>query len=439
MHIYEHCLMKKINIVTLGCSKNTVDSENVAGHLKEAGFTIRFDDDKNDADIVIINTCGFIGDAKEESIAAILEYAELKRRKKNPKKIVVCGCLSQRYADELRAEIPEVDAFYGVNDWNKLLGDIMDEYSEKDFTAQRVVSTPKHYAYLKIAEGCNRSCSYCAIPLIRGKFVSRPIDDLVGEAKQLVAQGVKELLVIAQDTTYYGMDIYGKRALAELLERLAVESGAKWIRLHYTFPSSFPDDVIEVMKKYKCICNYIDIPLQHISTDVLASMKRGIDKEGTLQLMQMFRNKLPDVAIRTALIVGYPNETEEDFEQLKDFVRDMRFDRLGVFRYSAEEGTPSFPLGDTVSEEEKQRRMDEIMELQETISIEKNSEKVGKEYMVLIDRREGDFWVGRTEYDSPEIDNEVLISAEEMLVEGRFYKVRIIEAMEYDLMAELCD
>ena len=304
--------MKKINIVTLGCSKNTVDSENVAGHLKEAGFTIRFDDDKNDADIVIINTCGFIGDAKEESIAAILEYAELKRRKKNPKKIVVCGCLSQRYADELRAEIPEVDAFYGVNDWNKLLGDIMDEYSEKDFTAQRVVSTPKHYAYLKIAEGCNRSCSYCAIPLIRGKFVSRPIDDLVGEAKQLVAQGVKELLVIAQDTTYYGMDIYGKRALAELLERLAVESGAKWIRLHYTFPSSFPDDVIEVMKKYKCICNYIDIPLQHISTDVLASMKRGIDKEGTLQLMQMFRNKLPDVAIRTALIVGYPNETEED-------------------------------------------------------------------------------------------------------------------------------
>lgn len=431
--------MKKINIVTLGCSKNTVDSENVAGHLKEAGFTIRFDDDKNDADIVIINTCGFIGDAKEESIAAILEYAELKRRKKNPKKVVVCGCLSQRYADELRAEIPEVDAFYGVNDWNKLLGDIMDEYSEKDFTAQRVVSTPKHYAYLKIAEGCNRSCSYCAIPLIRGKFVSRPIDDLVGEAKQLVAQGVKELLVIAQDTTYYGMDIYGKRALAELLERLAVESGAKWIRLHYTFPSSFPDDVIEVMKKYKCICNYIDIPLQHISTDVLASMKRGIDKEGTLQLMQMFRNKLPDVAIRTALIVGYPNETEEDFDQLKDFVRDMRFDRLGVFRYSAEEGTPSFPLGDTVSEEEKQRRMDEIMELQETISIKKNSEKVGKEYMVLIDRREGDFWVGRTEYDSPEIDNEVLISAEEMLVEGRFYKVRIIEAMEYDLMAELCD
>ena len=430
--------MKKINIVTLGCSKNTVDSENVAGHLKDAGFTVRFDDDKNTADIVIINTCGFIGDAKEESISAILEYAELKRRKKNPKKIIVCGCLSQRYADDLRAEIPEVDAFYGVNDWNNLLSDIIKEYSETEFTSRRLVSTPKHYAYLKIGEGCNRSCSYCAIPLIRGRFVSRPIDDLVQEAKCLVAGGVKELLVIAQDTTYYGMDIYGKRALAELLERLALESGAKWIRLHYTFPSSFPDDVIEVMKKYDCICNYIDIPLQHISTDVLASMKRGIDKQGTLALMQMFREKLPDVAIRTALIVGYPNETEDDFEQLKEFVRDMRFDRLGVFCYSAEEGTPSFPLGDTVSDEEKQRRMEEIMGLQETISIEKNSEKVGKEYMVLIDRLEGDFWVGRTEYDSPEIDNEVLISAEEDLKVGQFYKVKITEAMEYDLMAELC-
>lgn len=430
--------MKKINIVTLGCSKNTVDSENVAGHLKDAGFTVRFDDDKNTADIVIINTCGFIGDAKEESISAILEYAELKRRKKNPKKIIVCGCLSQRYADDLRAEIPEVDAFYGVNDWNNLLSDIIKEYSETEFTSRRLVSTPKHYAYLKIGEGCNRSCSYCAIPLIRGRFVSRPIDDLVQEAKRLVAGGVKELLVIAQDTTYYGMDIYGKRALAELLERLALESGAKWIRLHYTFPSSFPDDVIEVMKKYDCICNYIDIPLQHISTDVLTSMKRGIDKQGTLALMQMFREKLPDVAIRTALIVGYPNETEDDFEQLKEFVRDMRFDRLGVFCYSAEEGTPSFPLGDTVSDEEKQRRMEGIMGLQETISIEKNSEKVGKEYMVLIDRLEGDFWVGRTEYDSPEIDNEVLISAEEDLKVGQFYKVKITEAMEYDLMAELC-
>lgn len=430
--------MKKINIVTLGCSKNTVDSENVAGHLKDAGFTVRFDDDKNTADIVIINTCGFIGDAKEESISAILEYAELKRRKKNPKKIIVCGCLSQRYADDLRAEIPEVDAFYGVNDWSNLLSDIIEEYSETEFTSRRLVSTPKHYAYLKIGEGCNRSCSYCAIPLIRGRFVSRPIDDLVQEAKRLVAGGVKELLVIAQDTTYYGMDIYGKRALSELLERLALESGAKWIRLHYTFPSSFPDDVIEVMKKYDCICNYIDIPLQHISADVLASMKRGIDKQGTLALMQMFREKLPDVAIRTALIVGYPNETEDDFEQLKEFVRDMRFDRLGVFCYSAEEGTPSFPLGDTVSDEEKQRRMEEIMRLQETISIEKNSEKVGKEYMVLIDRLEGDFWVGRTEYDSPEIDNEVLISTEEDLKVGQFYKVKITEAMEYDLMAELC-
>lgn len=429
--------MKKINIVTLGCSKNTVDSENIAGHLQKAGFAVRFDDSKNVSDIVVINTCGFIGDAKEESIAAILEYAELKRRKKNPKKIIVCGCLSQRYADELQAEIPEVDAFYGVNDWNELLSNIIEDYSDDDFTSRRMLSTPSHYAFLKIAEGCNRSCSYCAIPLIRGKFVSRPIDSLVKEAKQLVADGAKELLIIAQDTTYYGMDIYGKRSLAELLERLATESGAKWIRLHYTFPSSFPDDVIEVMKKYDCICNYIDIPLQHISTDVLTSMKRGIDSEGTLKLMQMFREKLPDVAIRTALIVGYPNETEDDFEQLKDFVKDMRFDRLGVFRYSPEEGTPSFLLGDTVPDDEKQRRMDEIMELQEIISVEKNTEKIGKEYMVLIDRKEGDLWVGRTEYDSPEIDNEVLIATNKRLKVGEFYKVKITDAMEYDLMAEL--
>lgn len=428
--------MNKVNIVTLGCSKNTVDSENIAGHLRDAGFTVKFDDPKNTADIVIINTCGFIGDAKEESINTILEYAELKRRKKNPKKIIVCGCLSQRYAEELGNEIPEVDAFYGVHEWDKLIKTISNEYNN-DFTASRLVSTPKHYAFLKIAEGCNRSCSYCAIPLIRGRFISRPIDELVEEAKQLVADGAKELLVIAQDTTYYGMDLYGKRCLGTLLERLATETGAKWVRLHYTFPSSFPADVVEVMKKYDNICNYIDIPLQHISTSILGSMQRGIDKEGTLKLMQQFKDNLPDVAIRTALIVGYPNETEQDFEELKDFVTSMRFDRLGVFQYSAEEGTPSFALGDTVSDEEKQRRMDEIMYLQERISIEKNAEKVGKEYMVLVDRKEGDFWVGRTEYDSPEIDNEVLIQTDKRLKVGEFYKVEITDAMEYDLMARL--
>ena len=429
--------MKKVNIVTLGCSKNTVDSENVAGHLQKAGFEVRFDDNANTADIVIINTCGFIGDAKEESIDIILSYAELKRRKKNPKKIIVCGCLSQRYADDLRQEIPEVDAFYGVSDWNRLLQDIIDDYADYDFTSQRMVSTPQHYAFLKIAEGCNRSCSYCAIPLIRGKFVSRPIDELVREAKQLVENGAKELLIIAQDTTYYGLDIYGKRCLAELLERLAIESGAKWIRLHYTFPSSFPEDVIEVIKKYDCICNYIDIPLQHISTDMLTSMRRGIDKEGTLQLMKMFKDKLPEVSVRTTLIVGYPNETEEDYEELKQFVKDMRFDRLGVFTYSAEEGTPSFLLQDNVSDEEKQRRMDEIMMIQEQISFEKNKEKIGREYMVLIDRKEDDYWIGRTEYDSPEVDNEVLIKTNKRLKVGNFYKVLITDALEHDLMAQL--
>ena len=430
--------MKNINIVTLGCSKNTVDSENIAGHLQKAGFTVKFDDIRNTADIVIINTCGFIGDAKEESISVILEYAELKKSKRNPKKIVVCGCLSQRYAEELRTEIPEVDAFYGVNDWDKLIKDILEQKTfDESFTTQRMLSTPQHYAFLKIAEGCNRICSYCAIPLIRGKFVSRPIDELVEEAKILVAEGTKELLIIAQDTTYYGMDLYGKRRLGDLLERLAIESGAKWIRLHYTFPSSFPDDVVEVMKKYDCICNYIDIPLQHISTDILHSMQRGIDKQGTMDLMAKFRAQLPDVAIRTTLIVGYPGETDEDFNQLKDFVRDMRFERLGVFQYSAEEGTPSYALGDTVDDEEKQRRMDEIMALQDAISMEINSQKVGKEYTVLIDRKEGDFWIGRTEYDSPEIDNEVLISTKEKLKVGNFYKVKIIQAMEHDLEAVL--
>ena len=429
--------MKKINIITLGCSKNTVDSENIAGHLQKAGFAVNFDNNRNTADIVIINTCGFIGDAKEESISVILEYAELKKTKKNPKKIVVCGCLSQRYAEELRAEIPEVDAFYGVNDWEKLIKDISQEALSEPFTAQRVLSTPQHYAFLKIAEGCNRRCSYCAIPLIRGKFVSRPIEELVEEAKTLVKQGAKELLIIAQDTTYYGMDLYGKRRLGELLERLATESGAKWIRLHYTFPSSFPDDVVEVMKKYDSICNYIDIPLQHISTNILHSMNRGIDKQGTLELMKKFREKLPNVAIRTALIVGYPGETEDDFNQLKEFVRDMRFERLGVFQYSAEEGTSSYPLGDTVDDEEKQRRMEEIMDIQDMISMEINSKKIGNEYTVLIDRKEGEYWVGRTEYDSPEIDNEVLITAKEKLKVGNFYKVKIIQAMEHDLEAVL--
>jgi ribosomal protein S12 methylthiotransferase len=431
--------MKSVNIVTLGCSKNTVDSENIAGHLQNVGFTVKFDDARNSSDIVIINTCGFIGDAKEESINAILEYAELKRKKKNPKKIIVCGCLSERYAEELAAEIPEVDAFYGVHQWNELLASHIDNFAGDDFASRKLQSTPKHYAYIKIAEGCNRRCSYCAIPLIRGKFVSRPIEDIVREAKELVQNGVKELLLIAQDTTYYGVDIYGKRCLGELLEQLATLSGAKWIRLHYTFPSSFPDDVVEVMNKYDCICNYIDIPLQHINTEILASMQRGIDEGNTMELLRKFRTQLPNVAIRTALIVGYPNETEEQFQQLKNFVKEMRFERLGVFKYSAEEGTSSYLLGDTVPEEEKQRRMDEIMEIQETISIQKNMEKVGMVCTVLVDRKEGDFWVGRTEFDSPEIDNEVLIQTTAKLKVGEFYKVKIDDAMEYDLMASLVE
>ena len=432
---------KRVNVITLGCSKNTVDSENVAGHLAHAGYQVHFDRSGNDCDIVIVNTCGFIGDAKEESINVLLEQIEAKRRfdrrharDGRRRTLIAVGCLVERYRDELRPEMPEVDAWYGVHEWE----DIVERLNASGIQAfNRQISTPSHYAYLKISEGCNRSCSYCAIPLIRGKHVSRPIDDLVAEAKGLVAGGVKELILIAQDTTYYGLDLYGRRALAELLERLATESGAEWIRLHYTYPTSFPVDAIEVMRRHDNICNYIDIPLQHINTRLLTSMQRGIDREGTLALLRRFREQLPDVAIRTTLIVGYPGETEKEFEELKAFVREARFDRMGCFAYSPEEGTPAERLGDPVSEEEKQRRVSELMALQERISLEKNESRVGKVYRVLVDRREGDYYIARTEFDSPEVDDEVLIPARRSLRIGHFCRVRITQALENDLMAEL--
>ena len=423
----------KINIITLGCSKNTVDSEKLAGRLASEGHTLYFDRQKNDCDTVIINTCGFIGDAKEESINTILEQIAAKKRRHNKTRLVVCGCLVQRYMKELKAEMPEVDEWHGTNFFS---------LSEP----LRCLSTPRHYAYLKIAEGCNRSCSYCAIPLIRGAHRSRPIDELVEEAKELVAQGVKELLVISQDTTYYGLDLYHRRALADLLERLASESGAQWIRLHYTYPSSFPVDAIDVMRRHDNICNYIDIPLQHINTRILNSMQRGIDREGTLRLIDTFRRQLPDVAIRTTLIVGYPGETREEFEELKEFVRQARFDRMGCFAYSPEEGTAAFRLPDDVPDEEKQRRVSELMDVQERISLEKNQELVGKRLKVIIDGNDGEFLVGRTEYDSPEVDDEVLIpiqsikqSGNQTLIPGNFVEVVITEALENDLMARLAD
>ena len=416
----------KINIITLGCSKNTVDSENLAGHYKTEGHTVYFDRQRNDCDVVVINTCGFIGDAKEESINTILAQIEAKKRRHNKTRLVVCGCLVQRYRNELEKEMPEVDEWRGTD---------FDTASDL-----RTLSTPSHYAYLKIAEGCNRSCSYCAIPLIRGAHRSRPIDELIDEAKRLVANGVKELIVISQDTTYYGLDLYHRRALGELLSRLASESGAPWIRLHYTYPSSFPEDAIDAIATHPNICNYIDIPLQHINTRILNSMQRGIDREGTLQLIDSFRRKLPDVAIRTTLIVGYPGETREEFEELKDFVRQARFDRMGCFAYSPEEGTAAYNLADDIPDNEKQQRVSELMAIQEQISLEKNQARIGQRMKVIIDGRYDDMLIGRTQYDSPEVDDEVLIKTvgrNHHLHPGDFADVTITEAVEHDLIATL--
>lgn len=421
----------KINIITLGCSKNTVDSEKLAGRLTAEGHTVYFDRQKNDCDTVIVNTCGFIGDAKEESINVILEQIAAKRRRHNKTRLVVTGCLVQRYLGELKAEMPEVDEWHGT-----------DYFSLAE--PQRSLSTPSHYAYLKIAEGCNRSCSYCAIPLIRGAHRSRPIDDLVAEAKQLVANGVKELIVISQDTTYYGLDLYHRRALGELLNRLATESGAAWIRLHYTYPTSFPIDAIDAIASHPNICNYIDIPLQHINSRILSSMQRGIDREGTLRLIDTFRQKLPDVAIRTTLIVGYPGETQEEFEELKEFVCQARFDRMGCFAYSPEEGTAAYSLPDDVPQQEKERRVSELMAIQEQISLEKNQTRIGQTLRVIVDGHYENYLVGRTQYDSPEVDDEVLIDTQtikpsslQAIRPGDFVDVVVTDALENDLMARL--
>lgn len=428
----------KINIITLGCSKNIADSEHIAGHLRKAGFELFFDRQRNDCDIVIVNTCGFIGDAKEESINVLLEQIAVKKRGRKNRRVIAVGCLIERYKKELQDEMPEIDAFYGVHQWGELVRSLEAEYHDK-LESERLQSTPKHYAYLKISEGCNRSCSYCAIPMIRGGHVSRPINDIVQEAKQMVADGVRELIVIAQDTTYYGLDLYGERSLGLLLSRLAEESGAEWIRLHYTYPSSFPKDTIDAIARYDNICKYIDIPLQHINSRILKSMQRGIDRKGTLKLLDSFRKSIPDVAIRTTLIVGYPGETETEFEELKAFVREARFSRMGVFAYSPEEGTEAYKLGDPVPDQEKQRRVDELMAIQEEIALEDNQSKIGKRFKVLVDRKEGDYWVCRTQYDSPEVDNELLVldtGFQHMRV-GRFYNVTAIGALEHDLIGEL--
>jgi len=399
-------------------------------------YEVMHESEKEDADIIIINTCGFIADAKQESIDTILNFSEAKKTGKI-KKVYVMGCLSQRYKKELTAEMPEVDAFYGVNDLTELL-QTLEVDLKTQLLGERMLTTPTHYAYLKIAEGCNRNCSFCAIPLIRGKNISKPIEDLVAEAKWLAKQGVKELILIAQDLTYYGMDLYKKRKLAELLEKLAQVKGIEWIRLHYAYPASFPMDVINIMAKYDNICKYLDIPLQHIDDSILNSMKRNIDGKKTMDLITKMRNKIPEISIRTTLIVGYLGETKAKFEALKNFVAETKFERLGVFAYSPEENTSAYKLKDTISAKVKEQRVAEIMELQQQISAEINKAKIGKVFKTIIDRKEGDYWVGRTEHDSPEVDNEVLISSKKQKLNvGNFYNVRIINAEDYDLFGEV--
>ena len=430
---------RKIKVVTLGCSKNTVDSEVLLGKIKANDQTIIPDFSEALADTVIINTCGFINDAKQESIDTILNYVEAKKNGKL-KEVIVMGCLSQRYKDTLLKEIPEIDAIFGVNEQTNILKTLGIDY-KSELVGERLLTTSSHFAYMKISEGCDRRCSFCAIPLIRGKHISRTQEEVIKEAKTLTNKGVKELILIAQDLTYYGLDIYKKRKLPELVSKLTEVEGLDWIRLHYTYPTGFPLDLLEVIANNEKVCNYIDIPVQHISNSILASMKRNITSTQTYNLLDKIRDKLPDAAIRTTLIAGYPGESEKDFRELKDFIRTFRFDRLGIFTYSHEEDTPAFNLKNNIPEEVKQQRAAEIMEIQEKISLEKNRDKIGKIYKVIIDRNEGDYYVGRTQYDSPEVDNEVLIptSADKTVKVGEFYQVHITDAESFDLFGIVKD
>ena len=423
----------KINVITLGCSKNTYDSEVLMGQLKSNNKNVVHDEEGN---IVVINTCGFIDNAKQQSIDTILENV----KKKNEgliDKVFVTGCLSERYKPDLKKEIPDVDEYFGTTEMPSLLKHLGADYKH-ELIGERLLTTPKNYAYLKISEGCDRPCSFCAIPLMRGKHKSVPIEDLVSQAKILAEKGIKELILIAQDSTYYGIDLYGIRSLSKLLKELVKVDGVEWIRLHYAFPNGFPVEVLEVINSESKICNYIDIPLQHISDKILKSMKRGASMEKINDLIQMFRNKVPEIAIRTTLIVGYPGETNEDYELLKEWVKNTKFDRLGCFTYSHEENTSAYKLTDDVPQKIKNDRLNEIMEIQSQISWELNQKKIGKKFKVLIDRKRGKYYVGRTQYDSPDVDNEVLIQADtNFLRVGEFVDVKIIEASDFDLYAEV--
>jgi ribosomal protein S12 methylthiotransferase len=426
----------KVNVVTLGCSKNLFDSEVLMNQLKANKFEVEHEAKQDDSEIVIINTCGFIDNAKQESIDTILRYAEAKKEGQVDR-VYVTGCLSERYKEDLEKEIPEVDAYFGTRDLPRLLKTLKADYKH-ELIGERLLTTPNHYAYFKIAEGCDRPCSFCAIPLMRGKHVSTPIEDLIKQAEHLAAKGVKELMLIAQDLTYYGLDIYKKRNLAELIDRLSDVEGIEWIRLHYAFPTGFPMDVLDVMKDRKNVCNYLDMPLQHGSTRMLKAMRRGTTREKTEQLIADIRHKIPEIAIRTTLISGYPGETEADFQEMYDWVEKTRFERLGIFTYSHEENTHAYNFEDDVPELLKKERAETIMELQSGISYELNQQKIGKTYKVLFDRVEGDYFMGRTEFDSPEVDNEVLVKKSDGYVRiGDFSNIEIVSADHYDLYGKI--
>lgn len=426
----------KVNVITLGCSKNLVDSEVMMGQLKGNGIPVVHESKKEDYNVVIVNTCGFIDKAKEESINTILEFADAKNEGRI-EKLYVTGCLSQRYKDNLEQEIPEVDAYFGTMELPELLRKFNADYKH-ELIGERLMTTPKHYAYVKISEGCNRTCSFCAIPLMRGKHVSRTIEEIVNEVKGLAKIGVKEIMLIAQELTFYGLDIYRKRSLSLLLDQLCEVEGIEWIRLHYAYPSQFPLEIIETMARQPKICNYLDMPLQHASNNMLKAMRRNITREETEKLITDIRNILPEIAIRTTMLVGFPGETQDDIDEMKTFIQKMRFDRLGVFTYSHEEGTHGYKLEDNLPDEEKERRAQELMEVQQEISYELNESKVGKTFKVLFDRKEGGHFIGRTEYDSPEVDNEVLVDAKNQYVRvGDFANVLITEATDFDLYGKI--
>ncbi len=427
-----------VNVVKLGCSKNIFDSEVLMGQLKANNYEVEHESKSDDSAIVIINTCGFIDNAKQESIDTILQFVDAKERG-FVEKVYVTGCLSERYRPDLEKEIPEVDAWFGTRDLPRLLKTLKADYKH-ELVGERILTTPQHYAYLKISEGCDRPCSFCAIPLMRGKHISTPIEELVAQSKNLVKNGTKELILIAQDSTYYGLDIYGKRNLDELLKKLSDVEGVDWIRLHYAFPSGFPMEILDVMRERKNICNYLDMPLQHISDNMLKSMKRGTTKKKTIDLVNEIRERVPEITLRTTLITGYPGETEKDHEEMLEWVAGTRFDRLGVFTYSHEENTGAHALVDDVPADVKQQRAEAVMEIQQGISFDVNQQKVGKTFDVLFDRKEGDYFIGRTESDSPEVDNEVLVDGKNVYVRvGDFAKVKIEKAEEFDLYGKVVE